>query len=241
MQTRDIIVIGASMGGIEALSALARQLPRGFPATVLAVQHAGEASPGLLAEILGRQGALPAVTAEDGMALQRGHIVVAPPDRHLLLDDDGIRVVFGPRENRSRPSIDALRLEARLTLQAAAADAWNELPGTASNLTCAECRGALREIDDEGWRRYRCRVGHAFSTVDLLDGNAASLEQSLWVALQTLQERANVLEHLASNDPARGGARYASDYRQRAREMRDHGERLRRLLMELAEQTVRSE
>lgn len=105
MQTRDIIVIGASMGGIEALSALVRQLPEDLPAAVFVVQHTSVESPALLAAILSRAGPLPAVTAEDRMPLRRGRIYVAPPDRHLLLTADGIRVGFGPRENRSRPGI----------------------------------------------------------------------------------------------------------------------------------------
>lgn len=104
----DVIVIGSSMGGIEALSSLVRQLPADLPASVVVVQHSSEESPGLLSEILARAGALPAVTAEDRMALEHGRIYVAPPDHHLLLTEDGLRVVFGPRENRVRPAIDPL-------------------------------------------------------------------------------------------------------------------------------------
>src|SRR5689334_24070791 len=103
MQTRDIIVIGSSMGGIEALTALVAQFPADLPASVLVVQHISEASPGELGRILSENGRLPAVTAEDGMTLERGRIYVAPPDRHLLVTARGVRVTFGARENRSRP------------------------------------------------------------------------------------------------------------------------------------------
>ena len=107
--TRDLIVIGASMGGVEALSALVAQFPADLPASVLVVQHLAEESPGILSEILHRNGPLTAVTATDGMPLERGRIYVAPSDRHLLATPQGIRVVFGARENRSRPAIDRSR------------------------------------------------------------------------------------------------------------------------------------
>ena len=108
MPTRDIIVVGASMGGLQTLSALVGQLPAGLPATVLIVQHTSAQSPGLLGDILRRRGMLPAVVAEDRMPLEHGRIYVAPPDRHLLIPAQGLRVVYGPRENRVRPAIDPL-------------------------------------------------------------------------------------------------------------------------------------
>src|SRR5689334_21482230 len=101
MQTRDIIVVAASMGGVEALAALVAQLPADLPASVLVVQHTAADSPGLLGEILDRRGPLPATIADDRIPLERGRIYVAPPDRHLLVTSQGIRVVYGPLENRS--------------------------------------------------------------------------------------------------------------------------------------------
>lgn len=106
--TRDLIVIGASMGGIEALARLAAALPEDLPAAVLVVQHTTADSPGRLPHLLTTRGTLPAVQAEDGMTAQRGRIYVAAPDRHLLVHDGTLRVVRGPRENRSRPAIDPL-------------------------------------------------------------------------------------------------------------------------------------
>src|SRR5262245_4416174 len=108
MHTRDIIVVGASMGGVETLSSLVGQLPSVLPASVLVVQHTAAESPGLLGEILTLSGTLPAVVAADRMPLERGRIYVAPSDRHMLLTADGLRVVYGPRENRVRPAIDPL-------------------------------------------------------------------------------------------------------------------------------------
>jgi two-component system chemotaxis response regulator CheB len=108
MPGRDIVVIGASAGGVEALSALARALPARFPAAVYAVQHLAPYFESRLAEILDRAGPLPAVQVTDGAPIVHGRIHVAPPDHHVLLESDHCRVVRGPKENRVRPSVDAL-------------------------------------------------------------------------------------------------------------------------------------
>src|SRR4051812_39166850 len=108
METRDIVVIGASAGGLGPLRQLMQRLPGDLPAALFVVVHVVPDSPGLLAPLLDRAGPLRAVRAEDGMAIQRGRIHVAPPDRHLALAPDGIRVLDGPRDNLNRPSIDTL-------------------------------------------------------------------------------------------------------------------------------------
>jgi two-component system, chemotaxis family, protein-glutamate methylesterase/glutaminase len=105
---RDVIVIGGSAGGVEAVTRLARGLPADFPAALLVAIHCGPDGPGWLAEILDAAGPLPAVIAEEGQPLERGRIHVAPPDRHLLVAGDHLHVRRGPRENRSRPAIDPL-------------------------------------------------------------------------------------------------------------------------------------
>ena len=319
-QHHDVVVIGASMGGIQALKALAAQLPEGLPASVLVVQHTSSESPRLLGDILDREGPLPAAIAEDRTPLERGRIYVAPPDHHLLLTEDGIRLLFGPRENRSRPAVDplfrtaavshrsrvigvvltgllgdgasgllavrrcggiavvqapedaaypdmptralaavpdahrvelaemgaflarlvakpapppppvpaALRLEARLTEQAMSNPNWHELPSHATDFTCPECHGAIHEIEGEPLRRYRCRVGHAFSVDTLMGAKTQQVEEALWLALQTLQERAQMLEGLAQEERLRGRTR--SGYEDRGREARAVVEQLRELI-----------
>jgi two-component system, chemotaxis family, protein-glutamate methylesterase/glutaminase len=253
------------------------------------------------------------------MEPRRGLIHVAPPDRHLLLAADGIRVVFGPRENRSRPAIDplfrtaavnyrsrviaviltgllgdgaagllavercggmplvqapgdaahpemprsalaavagarqvalselgpllsrvtrepapapppvpeALRIEARLTERAMRTEDWNQVPGRSTDFTCPECRGTLREVEEEGMQRYRCRVGHAFSAEAMMAGNDDAVEEALWVALQTLQERAQMLETMARDNRGRGWDHSAASMEERAREAQAHADRLR--------------
>jgi len=105
---RDMVVIGASMGGVEALTNVVRGLPEALPAAVLIVLHTGAAGPGRLAEILSRSGALVAEEALDGMQIRHGRIYVAPPDRHLLVLDGQIAVERGPKENGFRPAVDTL-------------------------------------------------------------------------------------------------------------------------------------
>src|SRR4051794_4518299 len=108
MPVHDIVVIGASAGGIEALRALVANLPADLHAAVFVVVHMGANSPSQLAEILDRAGPLPASQANDGDAIQMGHIYVAPPDYHLLLEPGCMRLSHGPKENRTRPAVDPL-------------------------------------------------------------------------------------------------------------------------------------
>ena len=108
MPTPDVIAVGASMGGQEALVALCRDLPADFPAAVLVVKHTAAHSRPLLAGILDRAGPLPASHAADGEPARPGRVYVAPPDRHLLLVGDSLRLSRGPHENLTRPAVDPL-------------------------------------------------------------------------------------------------------------------------------------
>lgn len=105
---RDLVVIGASKGGVAALRTLVGSLGADFPAAVLVVQHLSAEYPSQLAEILAREAKLPVGRAVDGEPIRPGRVYVAPPDHHLLVDDGVVRVSRGPKENRMRPSVDAL-------------------------------------------------------------------------------------------------------------------------------------
>jgi two-component system, chemotaxis family, protein-glutamate methylesterase/glutaminase len=105
---RDVVVVGASAGGVQALQALVAQLPPEFPASVLIVLHLMSSGTSVLHSILDRAGGLPATQAHDGERLERAHIYVAPPDSHLLLRGPEIHLSAGPRENGHRPAIDPL-------------------------------------------------------------------------------------------------------------------------------------
>lgn len=108
MPGHNIIVIGASAGGVEALMTIVKALPAEFPAAIFVVLHIPPDSPSLLPGILSRVGPLPAIHPTDKMQIEPGHIYVAPPDYHLLINDGKIRVLRGPKENRHRPAIDPL-------------------------------------------------------------------------------------------------------------------------------------
>jgi two-component system chemotaxis response regulator CheB len=105
---RDVVVIGASAGGVEALRSLAQGLPGDVPASVLVVMHLARAAPSALPQILSRSGPLPARYATDGEAVARGVIYVAPPDRHLVLVDSVMKLEHEAAEHRSRPAVDPL-------------------------------------------------------------------------------------------------------------------------------------
>lgn len=108
MPERNIIVIGGSAGSIEVLKDLVAELPSTLSAALFITVHVSADSPGMLGEILDRAGPLPAHLAEDRAPIQKGHIYVAPPDYHLLLEAGWMRLTHGPKENRSRPAIDPL-------------------------------------------------------------------------------------------------------------------------------------
>ncbi|HTU85703.1 MAG TPA: chemotaxis protein CheB [Solirubrobacteraceae bacterium] len=105
---RDLVVIGASAGGVEVLTRVARDLPADLRAAVCIVLHISPGSPSMLAHILGRAGTLPCRAARDGERLREGLILVAPPDHHLVIEDGHVRLTVGPRENGHRPAIDVL-------------------------------------------------------------------------------------------------------------------------------------
>ena len=104
---RDIVVVGASLGGVQALQQFATDLPPAFPASVLVVQHIG-ANPSTLPALLSSAGPNPASHAKDGEPLKHGHIVVAPPDHHLLISAGKLKLSRGPKEHFSRPAVDIL-------------------------------------------------------------------------------------------------------------------------------------
>ncbi|MFN6565131.1 MAG: chemotaxis protein CheB [Nostoc sp. ChiSLP01] len=103
-----LIVIGASAGGVEALTYLVKQLPADLNAAVLVVLHVHSQSPCVLQHIFNSAGRLPAFETQDGQAIKTGEIYVAPPDYHLLVKPGYLQLTKGPRENHHRPAIDPL-------------------------------------------------------------------------------------------------------------------------------------
>jgi two-component system chemotaxis response regulator CheB len=114
MPNKDVIVVGASAGGVEVLTTLAAGLPAELPAAVLIVLHVAPSSPSLLPGLLQRRCILPVDFARDGEPLQHGRVYVARSDRHLVVEPGRVRLTRAPRENHCRPAIDPLFRSAAL-------------------------------------------------------------------------------------------------------------------------------
>ena len=107
-QLRSVIVMGASTGGVHAITSVISGLPAQLEAAVLVVLHRPESYPDLLPRILQSVSSLPVAAALHGEALEAGRIYVAPPDNHVLVRTGHVEVVRGPRENGSRPALNPL-------------------------------------------------------------------------------------------------------------------------------------
>ena len=108
MSKRDIVVIGASAGGQRALGLLVKELPKDFAGAVFIVMHVSPHYHSLLPAILSKTASMTVRHAVDGEPVRPGRIYVAPPDHHMVLEKDRVRLTKGPKENRSRPAVDCL-------------------------------------------------------------------------------------------------------------------------------------
>lgn len=317
---RDIIVIGASAGGVESLKEIVSSLPENFSATLFIVQHTS-ASGRILADILNAAGPLPALFAEHGAPYQRGHIYIAPPDHHLLLRGKLTLLTRGPRENRTRPSIDPLFRSAavscrsrvigvilsgylgdgasgldtvkrcggrtvvldpkstpypdmpanalgsvevdfclpllplskelvRLTQETAPeplpiphdleieiriaekamSDAHQEKKiGETTTFACPDCQGPLYEIEDSRVKRFRCQIGHGFTESALLNGQSDAVENALWIALRSLEDRGRMLKRLMRTARSKSHSleRFVKDFEENVQ----HIEQIRNVLL----------
>jgi two-component system, chemotaxis family, protein-glutamate methylesterase/glutaminase len=106
-----IVVIAASVGGLDPLRQIIAALAVSCTASVFVVRP----HPGELPDILEHGGHVPAVFAEDGMAMQTGHVYVAPPDRHILLDVTHMQLSAGPKVHFARSAADSLFISAAET------------------------------------------------------------------------------------------------------------------------------
>ena len=105
----NVVVVAASLGGVEAVGDVLSGLPADFPAAVLVVQHRTAAPDSLLEEILARRTALRVKPGGDGEPISTGTVFVAPGGYHLLLDPDGLlRLSQSEKVRYVRPAADVL-------------------------------------------------------------------------------------------------------------------------------------
>jgi len=321
MANRDIVVIGASAGGVEALSVLVSLLPSDLPAAVFVAYHVAPSHPGFLPSILRRHSALPVKHADDAEAFQRGVVYVARPDHHLVVKRETLSFARGPRENLHRPSVDALFRSAAYAygprvisvvltgnLDDGSAGNWavkafggvtiaqdpkeavhpdmprnailyskvdhvaplaqipalisrlvreevsdrgearvNETEirvpeselrgnpgveelGAPSYFTCPSCDGTLWEFNHGDLIRYRCRTGHAFSFESMMAEQAEALERALWVAVRTLEEKADLMRRMAAHAARRTTPERARHYLQEQTKAKEDADLLRQVL-----------
>ena len=304
-----VIAVGASAGGVDAISAVVAGLPADLEAAVLVVLHVSPRGKSVLPHILSSRGPLPARHAVDGERLEPGRVYVAPPDQHLVVEPGRVRVTGEPRENGVRPSVDTLFRSAALaygpavvgvvlsgtlddgtagliaikqhggvavvqdpaeavfpsmpanaarfadpdhvvpldkvpSLLASIVEEWSEdrraraqhgtdddeaqpgdasaaaQPGEPSEFTCPECGGTLWEQQEGDLLRFRCRVGHAYSTESLLADQREALEAALWGAVVALEERADMAIRLARRMDDGGRSHRAGRYNREAGDAR---------------------
>lgn len=328
---RDLIVIGASAGGIEALQHLLAGLPADIPASVLIVLHTAGRSSSMLPQIFGRATALKTSHPEDGERLRRGHVYIAPPDFHMLVQGNHIRVLQGPRENLHRPAIDPLFRSAAvsagarvigvvlsgmlddgtsglmvvrahggvpivqdpltatfssmprhaleqvpqatvLPLEQIPAEIMRlvreelpepaepaqhpgsleeketrllelempqieseERPGRPSAFACPDCGGVLWELEENGFLRFRCRVGHAFTARNLSVEQQHAIETALWSAPRALEESAALYKRLVDRATRSRQEQSATRFQERAENTEQNARVLREFLVQVHE------
>jgi two-component system chemotaxis response regulator CheB len=192
MANRDILAIGASAGGVEALTYLAKNFPTNFPAAVLVTVHLSSEGGSVLDEILDRSGPLPAAFANGHDNLKKGHIYIAPVDRHLIVDDHRLLLGRGSRENNSRPAIDPMMRSAAACCgpRTVGVVLTGTLNDGASGLWAIDQCGGITVVQDPGDAQYRDMPTNALNRVrpDHVVGLAAMPQLLNELALQPAGE-----------------------------------------------------
>ena len=144
----DAVVIGASAGGVEAISMLLAALPAKFGLAVLVVIHLPATSGNLLVSVLRPRCALPVVEAADKDPIERGTVYLAPPGYHLLVEPDRtVALSIDAPVNFSRPSIDVLFESAAFAYR----DRLLGIVLTGANADGADGLARIRAFGGEAW------------------------------------------------------------------------------------------
>ena len=129
------------------------------------------------------------------------------------------------------PPSDLLRKETAMAEMEPDAIESLDRPGAPSGFSCPDCHGALHEIEEGGLRRYRCRVGHAWSPDSLVAQHDLALEGALWMALRTLEEKAALSAELADRARADRQSMTAQRFAAQSEEIHGAAELIRQLLV----------
>jgi two-component system chemotaxis response regulator CheB len=169
MATKDIVVIGASAGGMGALEKLAAGLPADLPAAVFVVWHLSPGVRSVLPAVMTKAGPLPAVHPKDGDPIKPGRIYVAPNDHHMLLERGYIRVTKGPKENRFRPAVDPLFRSAAYiySTRAIGVVLSGALDDGTAGLWAIKLRGGTTVVQDPADAMHRSMPLNALDNVDV--------------------------------------------------------------------------
>jgi two-component system chemotaxis response regulator CheB len=169
MAPRRLIVIGASAGGVEALTKLVRGMPRDIPAAIFVTLHFPPTVTSALARILERAGSLTPVQASDGLAIEEHRIYIAPPDHHLLVFRDHMRLYRGPRENGNRPAVDPMFRSAALAYGPGVVGVVlsGNLDDGTSGLLAIKRRGGLAVVQDPEEATFPSMPQSAIDHVDV--------------------------------------------------------------------------
>jgi len=206
MAKRNIIVIGASAGGFDAIKRMVSQLPRDLDASIFIVWHMSPNIRGILPDVLNGLNTIPASNAKDKEAILTNHIYVAPPDHHLLIEANRLRVIKSPKENRFRPAINPL-------FRSAAQTYGNRVIGVILS-------GAL---DDGTAGLWRVKFDGGISIVqDPSDAEVSSMPESAMAEVQIdhcvpIAELADLLVKLASENVSIGMGNFSHAYSADAR------------------------
>jgi len=167
----DLIVIGASAGGVEALTLLVKQLPSDLNAAVIIVLHVPSNGTSVLPHILNRAGNLPASHAHDGEVIIPGRIYIAPPNYHLVVKPGYLRLTRGPKENGHRPAIDpTFRTAARAYGQrVVAVILTGTLDDGTAGLVAVKMRGGVAVVQDPEDAMYSGMPRSAIENVEDID------------------------------------------------------------------------
>jgi two-component system chemotaxis response regulator CheB len=172
VNVKRIVVIGASSGGIEALRVVAHGLPAEFPAAVCVVVHTAPDAPGTFAWLVNQAGPLPATAVGTSDRLRAGHIYLAAPDHHLIVEPGVLRPTKGPKENRARPAIDPLFRSAAQVFGPAAIGVvlTGSLDDGTAGLMAIKQLGGIAVVQDPSDALFPCMPRNALShvTVDYI-------------------------------------------------------------------------